>query len=160
MTRWPSRPLLLSLAALAGCLSGSYFAADIDITFPGWRPDDMTGWTVVASGDVNGDGIDDMITAAPDVGGDRLAIYLGPLPSGSLPASPDITFTGPPGAESGWAATVGDVTGNGFNDVVIGAPSTPGGGTVYVLEGPLLGTSYTPANASVVMSGGSRFAGV
>ena len=94
----------------------------------------LYGYTVAGLGDVNGDGFDDVAISAPTMadvitGSGSLAavgavfIYLG-SPSG-LPANPSKVLqptTAVEGALFGYSVDAGDITGDGKNDIVIGAP--------------------------------------
>lgn len=107
------------------------------------------GVSVAAAGDVDGDGFGDVVVGAPGIR--RAYLYRGG-PSG-LTTSP-ITFVGSP--DSGFAETVasaGDLNGDGYADVAIGAPEA---GTVSVYFG-----SATPdTNADLTIEGdGSSEAG-
>ena len=94
----------------------------------------LYGFTVAGLGDVNGDGFDDVAISAPSMadvitGSGSLAgvgavfIYLG-SPSG-LPTNPSKVLqptTAVEGALFGFSVDAGDVTGDGKNDIIIGAP--------------------------------------
>jgi hypothetical protein len=109
------------------------------------------GWSVSAAGDVNGDGYSDVIVGAPyfdDLWTDQGAayLYLG-LPSG-LSTTPAWTVEGSEtGALLGWSVgTAGDVNGDGFADVVVGAPGRSGViGTASAYLGSSAGLSTTPS---------------
>src|SRR3990172_2863276 len=106
----------------------------------------------VAAGDINGDGIDDLIIGAywatPPGGnnaGETYVIYGGD----SLPAtidldstSADLTVYGDDAGDwlSGWSMAVGDINGDGTDDLIIGAHrADPAGGDnageTYVIYG-------------------------
>jgi hypothetical protein len=104
-----------------------------DVTFTGGMDDDYLGISVSSAGDVNGDGYNDVIIGAnkADGGGtDRgqAYIYYGGSPMDNIA---DVTFTG--GADSNElgcsVASAGDVNGDGYNDVIIGAWKVDAGGT-------------------------------
>jgi hypothetical protein len=114
-----------------------------DVTFTGENDGDQLGFSVALPGDVNGDGFADLLVGAflADGGGeDRGEAYLfygGP----SVDNTPDLTFTGAADFdELGYAvAGAGDVNGDGYNDIIIGAYDAAGGGTdrgeVYIFYG-------------------------
>jgi len=94
----------------------------------------LYGYTVAGLGDINGDGFDDVAISAPSMadvitGSGSLAgvgavfIYLG-SPSG-LPTNPNKVLqptTAVEGALFGFSVDAGDITGDGKNDIIIGAP--------------------------------------
>jgi hypothetical protein len=100
------------------------------------RPGDELGTGLEGAGDTNADGIPDVIASAP--GGGYARIYSGrdgrvllTLPSGGAAPKSD---------QFGQHATgVGDVNGDGFADVIVGAPGSnaagKGAGRAYVFSG-------------------------
>ncbi len=107
------------------------------------------GYTVAGLGDINGDGYDDVAVGAPamaDVitGSGSLAgvgavfIYLGS--AAGLSATPDKVLqptTPVAGALFGLSITAGDITGDGRNDIIIGAPLDSYQTTAASLLGPV-----------------------
>ena len=95
------------------------------------------GTAVATAGDVNGDGFADVIIGAPDA--NQALVYKGD----SLATAPTIlaTLTGT-GQFGATVDTAGDVNGDGFADVIIGAP---GNNEAYVYLGSATGISSTPA---------------
>jgi hypothetical protein len=125
------------------------FAADLDLStldgsngfkLNGVAADDTTGFSVSAAGDINSDGFDDLIVGAPgaDVNGASSgASYVVFGKVSGFEASVDLeTLTGSNGFRlSGVAAgdragnsvsAAGDVNADGFDDLIIGAPSADG----------------------------------
>jgi hypothetical protein len=107
------------------------------------------GYSVASAGDVNGDGYADLVVGAYMASSNtgRAYVYLGG-PSG-IATTPNASLTGPDGAGGyfgGSVASAGDVDGDGYSDVVIGAyGASTNTGRVYVFAGGPSGTSMTPA---------------
>ncbi len=93
-----------------------------DLILSGVSADDNFGSSVSGAGDVNGDGYDDVIVGAYHAGGGgRAYVYYG----GSAPDNvADLTFLAE-AADDVFGLSVsgvGDVNGDGYDDVIVGAP--------------------------------------
>ncbi len=109
----------------------------------------LLGHSVSAAGDVNGDGYDDVIMGEPGGAGfARVHIYHGSA-SGLPDGAPDTTLSAPNSPDNDNFGTsvsgAGDVNGDGYDDVIVGAQSTPGGGAVYGYHGSASGISTAVA---------------
>ena len=118
------------------------------LTITGEGPNIYFGRSVGTAGDVNGDGYDDVIVAAQayDDWTGRVYIYAG-SPSG-LGAAPIFTAVGegPSNSFGRSVGTAGDVNGDGYSDVVVGAPGYGDfQGRIYVYAGSADGLGTVPA---------------
>ncbi|MFM7275637.1 MAG: hypothetical protein ACKO4A_17650, partial [Gammaproteobacteria bacterium] len=163
---------------------GSAFPVAVDLStlngtngfrIDGIDADDRSGYSVASAGDINGDGFDDLIIGAfyADPGGDSSAgeSYLVFGKAGGFAASIDLsTLDGTNGFRidgidaddrSGYsAASAGDVNGDGFDDLIIGAwGGDPGGrsraGESYVVFGKAGG--FAAAIDLSTLEGGNGF---
>jgi hypothetical protein len=89
----------------------------------------FTGGVRIALGDVNGDGIGDVITGAGPGGGPRVEVINGK--NGAVLFN---FFAFDPGFRGGVFVAAGDVNGDGFADIIVGADSG-GGPRVEVFSG-------------------------
>jgi hypothetical protein len=114
----------------------------------GEGPSSSFGQSVGTAGDVDGDSYDDIIIGAHgyDHGTGRIYVYAGD--GGGLKASPIFVATGKgQGERYGFAVgTAGDVNGDGYSDVIVGAYGvSEGRGQVYVYAGGPEGLDTRPA---------------
>ncbi|HET6564373.1 MAG TPA: integrin alpha [Xanthomonadales bacterium] len=111
----------------------------------------ILGWSVAGAGDVNGDGYSDVIVGAPQYQ-NTLAkgvafIYFGS--SGSFDITADAILEYSPGGDFGHSvAGAGDVNGDGFADVIVGAPFISNGnieeGVAFIYFGGASAFDTTP----------------
>lgn len=151
-------------------LGGYISAATADYAWTGAAADDEAGISV-AAGDVDGDGLDDLVVGADGVdsaGAWTGAAYIVLGSSLGAAGGPAQSLSGADyviqGESSGHffgtaVASGGDVDGDGTDDVLVGAPpadgEAPGGGRVYVFYGSDLGSPGTrsAASADLVLRG-------
>ncbi len=138
-------------------------------TIDGIAPFDGTGHTVASAGDVNGDGRVDLIVTAPETNAhsgttyvvygksDNGMVHLSALAAGSAEGFAIVGQAA--GDRSGNdAQAAGDVNGDGYADLIIGAPDalmgTAQSGRSYVVFG---GSSLTSIDLSSVAAGNGGF---
>lgn len=117
------------------------------------------GMSVGGAGDVNGDGYGDVIVGAHAVSNftGEAYVYLGS--ASGLATTVGSTLTGRDGAGGVFGYSVagaGDVTGDGYADVIVGS-SGNGTGAAYVYAGSATGTSTSPAKSYVGPTGDVLF---
>jgi hypothetical protein len=129
------------------------------IATPGWsfEGDQLgaeLGTSVASAGDLNGDGVGDAIVGAPlyddvvqDVG--AILVFLGST-QGLSTAPQQILDSDQANSSFGFSvAPLGDVTGDGHDDVVVGAPlfthDQSAEGAVFIFSGSSAGLNSTPA---------------
>ena len=132
-----------------------------DEIFTGAKNDDQLGYSVSAAGDVNGDGYDDVIIGAPfndDEGPDFGAAYIY-YGGSSLDYTEDVKLTGASGGDLFGisVSAAGDVNGDGYADVIVGASSSDvraiDAGRAYIYYG---GSSMNNT-ADVILTGEAAY---
>ena len=138
------------------CFEGwasSSSVADADYSFIGESWDDNAGYSVASAGDVDGDGLDDLLVGADgndDGGSDSGKAYLilgaslGSSSTVDLSAA-DYSFVGENAGDraGNWVSSAGDVDGDGLDDFLVSAYISGGDqkGKVYLILGASLGSS-------------------
>ncbi|MBY0336275.1 MAG: DUF4214 domain-containing protein [Acetobacteraceae bacterium] len=140
-TAWANTALTPGLAPSAG----------IRITGSGTA--DFTGWSVNSAGDLNGDGLADLAIGAPfsaaggNNSGSTYVVFGKTGGWSSIDLSTALRFDGAAESQSGRSvASAGDVNGDGFMDLLIGAPSaavgsSTGAGVTWLVFGKASGWS-------------------
>jgi hypothetical protein len=116
------------------------------VTFEGVTISENSGYSVSSAGDTNSDGFDDMLIGAYGANGGIGATYLifghngqwaSPFSLDALNGVNGIIFNGSPESRSGYSvSSAGDINGDGFDDMLIGAyESNKGIGTTYLVFG-------------------------
>ena len=123
-----------------------------DVIMTGDTFGDRLGISVSSAGDVNGDGYDDIIVGADGYASNtgRVFIYFG---GAVMDFGPDVVMTGQEmnnffGIS---VSSAGDVNGDGYSDVIVGAEGFLGAGKAYILFGGIMmdGIADVTMNAEV-----------
>ena len=123
---------------------------------------DEVGWAVAAAGDVDADGLPDLLVSAPFHGPNRRgAVYLVSAADVQTMSLADATVKFQGDVDGGWVgwdiAGNADFDGDGLADMLFGAP-TAGAGRAYLQHGTGSGTAQTVkslSTADVILTGAS-----
>ncbi|MES2638008.1 MAG: FG-GAP-like repeat-containing protein [Myxococcota bacterium] len=110
--------------------AGNHTAADADVRLSGPGPGAYAGGALARVGDLDGDGLADLLVAADGYLGGHVYVLLGPIADGerALADTPATLVADDPGDLAGWSvAGAGDVDGDGRPEVLVGAPDSDGG---------------------------------
>lgn len=104
-------------------------------------PVTMYGYNHFVTGDLNGDGAEDLVTMSGQGGSPRVHVLYQTSPGAFGAAAPVLPGTGVPGSPTGDVAgvTAGDVTGDGIDDLAVGWDAPLDGYGLAVFPGGLAG---------------------
>jgi hypothetical protein len=152
-----------------GPVNGELDLSMADAKFIGEEDGDFAGYTVAAGGDVNGDGYDDLVVGsrANGEGGNYAgAAYLifGPVSGDVDLSAADAKFIGESAANYAGVASAGDLNGDGYSDLLVGAEGNDEGGfragAAYLILGPVSGdVDLSTADAKFVGEEAEDYAG-
>ena len=140
--------------------SGSQSLGSVAVPLWGVASQDYAGEAVAGAGDVNADGYDDLLVGARGTDGAGSSagsayLVLGPVTAEASLASAGLELTGVArGDYAGWAVgSVGDVDGDGYDDIIVGAVAEDSAGTsagaAYLLLGPASAGSLSSADLTL-----------
>ena len=146
------------VAVFFGPVAGLATTDDAALTITGDALFDQAGGAGTYPGDLDGDGVDDLVVAVP--GADLVVAFLGTQAAGSLAVSDaDLRLTGLPGDGFGASVAAGDIDGDGLLEVVVGAPFHDDGarstGALFGFAGPVR-TNRLYSSAAFTVSGGEE----
>lgn len=138
-----------------GSASGVNTTADHTITGPVSSVTSF-GFDIAGGIDVNTDGFDDIVVAASGATDGGAYVYHGS--STGFSASPNSTLVASVVGNTGYAvAGIGDIDGNGYDDVAVGAPYAPtANGLVDIYLGSATGIATNP-DTTLTGTGNNRF---
>ena len=129
--------------------AGQVSLADAEVFLYGSAGAESAGYSVAGAGDINADGLMDVLVGAPDwddpaTDAGVAYLFLGPLTTGGMETA-DARLLGDDSSDHlGWSlAGAGDVNGDGWADLLVGAYGDSTGssnaGAAYLLLGPVSG---------------------
>ncbi len=151
-----------------GPVTGTHSAADAQAVIYG-ATDDLAGSALEAPGDLDGDGLGDLIIGTPNVNAfdgvvGAVHIFQGALDGVTTTADADFSIVGEhPADGTGIAIASGDVDGDGYTDLLVGSQQNDESGyqagKAYLVLGPLQELALTDAAASFTAESAGALAG-
>ncbi|MCE9666357.1 FG-GAP-like repeat-containing protein [Myxococcus stipitatus] len=143
-----------------GPVTGLQNFAAANLVLTGAVAGELTGSALASAGDLDGDGLEDLLIGAPASGtaaGKAYVVYGGSVTSSPFSLAAQPRFSGVAQDLAGTALLgPGDINGDGFKDVLIGAPGfTANTGAVFVAYG-----AATRFTGNVLLSTLPRYIGV
>ncbi len=136
----------------------------VDAYIYGDKGGDYLG-TSVAGGDINKDGFSDVVIGARESGagvekGGAVYVFYGSkegIPEGAAGSAKTILGGTSTGGNFGFSVAVGDINGDGYADVIVGAPSHEKSGAIFIFYGSKDGIKSRKATeADAILRGGTK----
>jgi len=134
----------------------------ITATWSGERDSARVGWAAGVTGDVDGDGVVELIVSGElavldgddeDPGPGRVYLLSDAAAGGTL-ADADVAFDGSGSERAGWSLAIADLNGDGYADPIAGAPyGSSYQGAVHVVPGGAEQTGGALADVALTLSG-------
>lgn len=148
-------------ALLAG--AGTPLPSVADLLVDGLQPGERMGACVATAGDVNGDGYSDIIVGLPDhddganIDAGRVMVFHGSATGLGGVAAWTMIGTMANARFGHSVSTAGDVNGDGYSDIIVGAPGQSGQGGAFVYHGSATGLQLTAAWGVLGMEAGAAY---
>jgi hypothetical protein len=144
--------------------SGSVGVEEAFAVLEGATEGDRAGASAAVAGDLDGDGFEELLVGVPGHGGrgegtGAAFLFLGPISGSVRVEDAAVSMLGEASGDAAGSAVApaGDSDGDGYDDLLVGAPSSDRsaarGGAAYLLLGPLSGGGLELADADAVFSG-------
>ncbi|MGD8781294.1 MAG: T9SS type A sorting domain-containing protein [Ignavibacteria bacterium] len=137
---------------------GSDMDNSADVIITGEKLAHHLGWSASSAGDINNDGINDIIIGAygySNSTGRTYIFYGGSLSPTIIASSANVIITGKENFQFGYSVSyAGDVNGDSKDDIIIGAPGyATQKGRAFIFYGGSLSGSISSADANVKITG-------
>ncbi len=144
------------LGSASGLASVPAWTAESD------RANALFGWSVATAGDINGDGYADVVVGAyaftnPEFEEGRAFVYYGSAAGLATTAGWTVEANLGSANFATSVAAAGDVNGDGYADLIVGAPGVSNGGQASVYLGSAAGLGTTAAWAVGINRSGAQF---
>ena len=124
-----------SASLFVGGVTGALTTKSADLTIESPGSGDSLGWAVAGGGDFGGDGYGDLAVGAYGLG--RAYLFFGPVSGSYASMDADVVMRadGASGQAGYSVAGIGDLDGDAYDDVAVGAPLAEDAGRVYFVFG-------------------------